>query len=123
MAEMRGDYNGFHNPVVEYMEQPCHGRCIAEFSGGCHNPTARYVEKLRNESDGLSMSSNNHIFSHNLLPYNSSLLFLIKHEEKILLWCHLIDSIHWKSEVTLEEISTQNGTPKKINKIIVKIIK
>ena len=30
---------------------------------------------------------------------------------------------NFKENITLEEISTQNGPPKKINKIIVKIIK
>ena len=82
------------------MEQPDHGRCIAEFSGRCHEPVARYLENLSNESGGLSMCNKYQILNHNLFPFGPSLLFFIKHKENIHLWCHMLDWIHLNSKVT-----------------------
>ena len=82
------------------MEHPCHGRCITEFSKNFHDPVARYVEKLCSENGGLAIYRKEQSFSHSLLPFSSSLHFFIKHENKICIWNHLLDWIHWKSEVT-----------------------
>ena len=43
----------FYDPVVVYMEQFCHDRCIVEFSKGCHDLVAIDVEKIHSVNGWL----------------------------------------------------------------------
>ena len=84
MVEKIEDSHGFYDLVAEYMEQPCHGRCIADCFGDYNDPVARYVEKLCSVNGWLWLCSRDQVPYHNLFPFGPSMLFLIKHEEKII---------------------------------------
>ena len=56
------DNQGFYDPMVEYVEQLGHEKCIVWFMKGCHDPMATPVEKLYNGNDGMFMHSESQRF-------------------------------------------------------------
>ena len=82
------------------MEYSCHDQPIIENFAGYRDLVVEYMEKLCSGNGWLCLYSKDQFLYHNLFPLSSSFLFFIKHEEKIDLWDHLLDWIHWKSEVT-----------------------
>ena len=76
---------------------------MIEKSEGYHvfyDPVADYVEKLCSGNVWLCLCSKDQFLYHNLFPLSPSILFFIKHEEKVCLWDHLLEWIQWKSKVT-----------------------
>ena len=56
----------FYDPVDEYMEQPCLNTGITEFSKGCFEPVAGYVEKLDTVNDWLWLCDGKKVPYHDL---------------------------------------------------------
>ena len=59
-----------------------------------------YVEKLCSSNGWLFFYRKDQFIYHNLLSLSLSSLFFIKNEDKVGLWDHLLDWLHWKSKVT-----------------------
>ena len=97
MTKKFQDYHGFYDQVVEYMEQLCHGRYITEKKLGFHDSMVEYVENICSDNGCLGLCSKHQLLYHILLPL---IPFFIKHEEKVCLWDHFLDWIHYESEVT-----------------------
>ena len=94
------DNHKFYDPVDEYMEQPCLNTGITEFSKGCFEPVAGYVEKLDTVNYWLWLCDGKKVPYHDPMPGGHSVPFFIKHEEQLLIWNHSLDWLHWKSKVT-----------------------
>ena len=58
------------------------------------------MEKLGSGNGWLYLYCKDQFLYYNLVPLGLSVLFFIKHEEKVGLWGHLLEWLHWKSEVT-----------------------
>ena len=85
------------------MEQPSHGKQMIEFFEVFHvfyDPMEEYMEKLGSGNGLLYLYCKDQFLYYNLVPLSLSSLFFIKHEEKVGLWNHLLDWIHWKPEFT-----------------------
>ena len=97
MAEFFGDCHGLYDPVADYIEHPCHGKQIIENLAGFHDPVEEYMEKICSGNGWLCLYSEDQSLYHNLFSLSLSSLFMIKPEEKVCLWDHLLDWLHWKS--------------------------
>ena len=76
-----------------------HGKIMTNFFESCHvfyDPVAEYMENLGSGNGWLYLYCKDQFVYYNFLPLNLSSLFFIKHEEKVGLWDHLLDWIHWK---------------------------
>ena len=83
--------------------QPSHGKQMTEFFEGCHvfyDPVAEYMENLGSGNGWLYFYCKDQFLYYNFLPLSLPYLCFIKHEEKLGLWDHLLEWLHWKSEVT-----------------------
>ena len=59
-----------------------------------------YIDKFCSSDGWLCLYKKDKFVYHNILSLSLSNLFFIKHEDKVGLWDHLLDWLHWKSEVT-----------------------
>ena len=82
------------------LEQPCHGKRMIEKFEGFHGPIVEYMEKLCIRNGGLCVYNKEHVLCHNFLPLYPSFMFFIKQEDKFGLCDHLLDWIHWNSKIT-----------------------
>ena len=83
--------------------QPSHGKQMTEFFEGCHvfyDSVVGYMENLGSGNGWLYLYCKDQFLYYNFVPLGPSVLFFIKHIEKIGLWDHLLEWLHWKSEVT-----------------------
>ena len=94
----------FNNLQRELLfEQPSHGKQMTEFFEGFHvfyDPVGEYIENLGSGNSWLYLYCKHKFIYYNLVPLGLSVLFFVKHEEKVGLWDHLLEWLHWKSEVT-----------------------
>ena len=82
------DSHGFYDLVAKYAEQ------------FCHNPVITQVEEPHYRNGRLIGRIKGQRLKNNIFPFHYTLLFLAKHEEKLHIWNHLLDWLHWNSEVT-----------------------
>ena len=76
---------------------------MTEFFEGCHvfyDPVAEYMENLGSGNGWLYLYCKDQFIYYNFVPLGPLVLFFVKHEEKVGLWDHLLEWLHWKSEVT-----------------------
>ena len=67
---------------------------------GCHDLydlVTEYVERIFSHNGWLCVCSKDQVFYHSPLPLCSYVLISIKHEDKVCLWDHSLDWIHWNS--------------------------
>ena len=53
MTRIYGDYHGFYDPMVDYMEKPRYDNLITENFAGGHDLVVEYVEKLYSNNGWL----------------------------------------------------------------------
>ena len=83
--------------------QLSYGKIMTEFFESCHafyDPVADYIEEFCSGNDWLYLYCKDQFIYYNSLPLSLSSLCFIKHEDKVGLWDHFLEWIHWKSEVT-----------------------
>ena len=85
------------------MGQPSHGKKMTEFFEGFHvfyDPMVEYMENHGSGNGWLYLYCKDQFIYYNLVPLGILVLFFIKHEQNVGLWYHLLEWLHWKSEVT-----------------------
>ena len=83
--------------------QLSHGKIMIEFFESCHafyDPVVEYMENLGSGNGWLYLYCKDKFIYYNLVPLGISVFLFIKHEQNVGLWDHLLEWLHWKSEVT-----------------------
>ena len=83
--------------------QLSHGKIMIEFFESClafYAPVANNIDEFCSGNDWLYLYCKDRFLYFNFLPLSLSSLCFIKHEEKVGLWDHLLEWIHWNPEVT-----------------------
>ena len=83
--------------------QLSHGKIMTEYFESCHffyDLVAEYIENIGSGNGWLYLYCKDQFLYYNFVPLGPSVLFFIKHEEKVVLCDHLLEWLHWKSEVT-----------------------
>ena len=76
-----------------------HCKIMTEFFESCHafyDPVADYIDEFCNGNDRLYLYCKDQFIYYNLVPLGLSVLFFIKNEDKVGLWDHVLDWLHWK---------------------------
>ena len=79
--------------------QPSDDRQVIDYVESCHvfyDPVEEYMERLGNGNGQLYLYYKDQFLYYNFVPLDPSVLFFIKHEEKVGLWDHLLEWLHWK---------------------------
>ena len=72
------------------------------FFEGCHvfyDPVAEYMENIGSGNGWLYLYYKYQFLYYNLVPLALSVIFFINHEEKVGLWDHFLEWLHWKSKL------------------------
>ena len=98
MTRIFENFHGFYDPVANYMEQPRHDKPITENFAGGHDPVVEYVDNIYSNNGWLCLYSKDQISPHNMFPLSPS--SLVRHDEGGQSLDHLLNCLHWKSEIT-----------------------
>ena len=83
--------------------QHSHGKIMTEFFESCHafyDPMANYMDGFCIGNGWLYLYCKDQFICYNFEPLGPSILFFIKHEEKVGLWDNFLDWLRWKSDFT-----------------------
>ena len=76
---------------------------MTEFFEGCrafYDSVTDYMDKFFSWGCWLCVCSKGQFFYDNFLPICFDVPISLKHEDKFVLWDHLLDWLHWKLEFT-----------------------
>ena len=86
-----------------YSWDSSHAKIMTFFFETCHAfyvPMADYIDEFCSGNGWLYLYCKDQFLYYNLVPLGPSVLFFVKHEEKVGLWDHLLDWLSWKSDFT-----------------------
>ena len=72
-------------------------KCFESFHS-FYDPVAYYIDEFCSSNGWLCLYRKDQFIYPNLLSLSMSSLFFIKHDNKVGLWDHLLDWLHWKSK-------------------------